>query len=311
MNRPGDQTSVDIKLSDEAIEWIVKLHSGRSTREDVDSFVAWRGRSEEHERAAQEAERIWSGLGLAGKKVRARTVSRRAILGAGAVCLGSVGMWRAGLLGFGPSADLATAIAEQRSFVLPDGSEILLAGDSAVSLSFDKRSRRLTLLRGQAMFTVAKDAARPFFVEANGGTTRAVGTIFNIDKRPSETVVSVVEGMVEVSTRNTSTEPVRLEAEQRVRYTENGAPSAPEEIDTAIETAWQRGKMIFNRRPLEDVVAEIERYRRGQIFIARSQIRRMVVTGVFDLSEPDTVLETIAETLPVTLSRLPFVTIIR
>ncbi|QRM54361.1 FecR domain-containing protein [Sinorhizobium sp. BG8] len=311
MNRRGNQAPVDITLSDEAIEWIVRLQSGRSTQEDFDGFAAWRSRSEEHERAAQEAETIWNGIGLAGSKVRARTTSRRAVLGAGVLCLGSVGLWKAGVLGLGPSADFATAIAEQRRFALPDGSEMLLAGNSAVSLGFDERLRKLTLLQGQAMFTVAKDAARPFLVEANSGTTRAIGTIFNVDLRPSETVVSVVEGVVEVSTERMPTRSVQPKAEQRVRYTENGAPSEPEDIDPTMETAWQRGKLIFNRRPLEDVVAEIERYRRGEIVIARSQIRSMAVTGVFDLSEPDAVLQTIAETLPVTVTRLPFVTIIR
>lgn len=78
-----------------------------------------------------------------------------------------------------------------------------------------------------------------------------------------------------------------------------------------METAWRRGKLIFNRRPLGDVVAEIKRYRSGQIVIASAGLRALEVTGVFELADPEAILRTIEETLPVHVTRLPFVTVIR
>jgi transmembrane sensor len=96
-----------------------------------------------------------------------------------------------------------------------------------------------------------------------------------------------------------------------VRYLARGRPSALERIDANTETAWRRGKLIFDRRPLGEVVADLERYRRGKIVVVRDDLDALEVTGVFDLADPEAILLTIEETLPVRVARLPFVTIIR
>ncbi len=96
-----------------------------------------------------------------------------------------------------------------------------------------------------------------------------------------------------------------------VRYRARGMPFAAEQIDANAETAWRRGKLIFNRRPLGDVVADIERYRRGKIVVVRNDLDSLEVTGVFDLADPEALLRVIEDTLPVRIARLPFVTIIR
>jgi transmembrane sensor len=124
-------------------------------------------------------------------------------------------------------------------------------------------------------------------------------------------VVTVVEGVVAVSSTTGDVDPVTVRLNQSVRYSPNGPPSAPERTDADIETAWRRGKLIFNRRPLADVVADIERYRRGKIILLGDGLRSLAVTGVFDLKNPEAILTTIEDTLPVQVTRLPFVTIVR
>lgn len=107
-----------------------------------------------------------------------------------------------------------------------------------------------------------------------------------------------------------TTDAVVVRADQRVRYAAGGRPSAPQAVDADMETAWRRGKLIFNRRPLGDVVAEIERYRSGTIIIAGNRLRALEVTGVFNLDDPEALLRTIEETLPVRALRLPLVTVL-
>ncbi|MDR0251739.1 MAG: DUF4880 domain-containing protein, partial [Brucellaceae bacterium] len=60
----------DISLSDEAIDRIVQLSSGRATAQDHAQFADWRRQSADHELAAREAEALWQGIGTAGKKIR-------------------------------------------------------------------------------------------------------------------------------------------------------------------------------------------------------------------------------------------------
>lgn len=317
MNPEDQQSQADTRLSDEALEWIVRLHSGRADAADRDAFAAWRGQSAGHEHAAREAEAIWSGIGLAGDEVRrterraARArITRRAVLGGVAVAAAGTALHATGMLGPHLLADHVTGIGEQRTVALADGSTVLLNAGSALSVDFGDAVRRLRLHRGQATFTVASDAARPFVVAAADGSARALGTVFDVDIRPLEVVVTVIEGTVGV-TAGPSGDAILAGVNQRVRYGAAGAPLPAEAVDAETETAWRRGKLIFDRRPLGDVVAEIERYRRGRIVIASDRLRRLEVTGVFDLADPDAILDVMEETLPVRVARLPFLTVVR
>lgn len=311
------QHESDIALSDAAIDWLVRLKSGHATADDHAAFAAWREQSTEHELAAREAEMVWHGVGLAGdrartlqRKERRAKVTRRAVLGGGTLAAVGFIVARSGVIGPRLLADYVTEVGEQRTVGLVDGSSVFMNANSAFSVKFSARERRLSLLEGQAVFTVAHDTARPFIVEAGDGQTRAVGTVFDVDIRSDQVIVTVVEGVVAITT-DQAPDPVVARVDQRVHYLPRGRPSTPEAANADIETAWRRGKLIFNRRPLADVVGDIERYRRGRIVLVGDGLRSLEVTGVFDLNDPEAILRTIEDSLPVQMTRLPFVTIIR
>lgn len=317
MTSHSKQKQADVALSDEAIDWLVVLSSGRATQEDHAAFNEWRQTSPAHELAAREAETIWHGLGIVGdevrheeKKARQARIPRRAFLGAaGLAMLGIVGE-RLGMFAAGGFADYSTRVGELRTIALPDGSSVQLNASTALSVDFTEQSRVLSLYEGQATFIVARDHNRPFIVKARGGRTRAVGTVFDIDIQSEAVVVTVVEGTVAVMSDADSEKSVIANADHRVRYSSDFLTKA-EAADSSLQTAWQRGKLIFDRKPLGEVVAEIRRYRAGQIIVANDRLRSLSVTGVFDLSDPDMILRTIEETLPVRVTRLPLVTILR
>ena len=81
---------------------------------------------------------------------------------------------------------------------LPDGSVVRLRPSSAIAVSLGRQERHVRLLRGAAHFTVAKDAARPFVVEAAGVGVRAVGTAFSVATAAGSVEVLVTEGKVGV-----------------------------------------------------------------------------------------------------------------
>jgi len=319
MNSARKKFDTDIGLSDTAIDWVVKLSSGRATTEDRVQFDLWRQQSDEHELAALEAESLWYGIGSTGSQIRKTErntrITRRTILGAAVLGATGIAFERVGIVGPRLYADYVTSSAEQKTVLLSDGSTVFMNGNTAFSARLTGSERRLFLFEGQALFKVAKDASRPFIVEAGGGETRAIGTEFDIDIRPENVAVTVTEGIVSVSNSSKPIEQdsdrVRAVANQRVTYRPDNVPSVPEDIDAEMETAWLRGKLIFNSKPLGEVVAALSRYQYGKIFIANGRLRSLNVTGVFDLTQPDTVLDTVEKTLPVTVTRMPFVTILR
>lgn len=318
MKSDENRTARETALSDAAIDWCVLLNSGAADQADRKAFEEWRGRSAAHEAAAREAEALWMGIGLAGDKVRndekkawRKKVTRRALLGGGAAAITGLVLVERGILGPHLFADHSTRTAERRTVTLPDGSLAHLNAGTALSVDYRDQLRSLTLFQGQAMFSVAPDRARPFVVGAQGGRTRATGTVFDVDIRSRDVVVTVVEGTIAVSAADDMTAAVTADANEQVRYASDGKASAAVSVDAAVETAWRRGKMIFHDRPLGDVVAEVDRYRGGRILIINSSLEELKVSGVFEVDDPESVLRTIEETLSVQVTRLPFVTVFR
>ncbi|NML87591.1 hypothetical protein HHL26_00710 [Sphingobium sp. TB-6] len=95
-------------------------------------------------------------------------------------------------------AHFATPSGTIRSIQLADGSNVTLAGASAVEVTFRKEARMVRLLSGEALFTVVPDKNRPFTVRTQNGTATAIGTAFNVHRGADDTTVTVLHGRVEV-----------------------------------------------------------------------------------------------------------------
>lgn len=306
---PGGKSK---SLDDLAIDWLVHLHSGRAEPDDAAAFVAWRRQSPAHDAAAVAAETLWRDIGAtrAAAASRRRGSARRLLIG------GALAACVAGLLSvFGPIgslttmfADHATAVGESRRIELSDGSIAILNTRTAITVDYSDKSRRIRLDAGEATFDVRKDAARPFVVAADGGESLAVGTVFTVRRGDNAVSVLVEEGIVEVTAPGRV--PVRLSTGRAVAYGP-GTSGTPEKADVGALTAWRRGKLIFNRKPLTDVVAEFERYGRGRIVVADAALGTREVTGVFDIADADGLVSTVARTLPgAKVLRLPLLTVL-
>jgi transmembrane sensor len=92
----------------------------------------------------------------------------------------------------------STEVGEQRSLTLADGSTVELNSRSRIRVRYTQQTRHIDLLEGQALFHVAKSTSRPFIVQSQNAQVRAVGTQFDVYRKDSGTVVTVVEGRVAV-----------------------------------------------------------------------------------------------------------------
>jgi transmembrane sensor len=249
-----------------------------------------------------------------GAAIRARSprpnprVSRRAML-TGSLTLAAGGYLTASGF-FGPASgllsDYATRVGGRERITLADGSVVSLNTATALSVDFTVARRVVTLHAGEALFEVARDKARPFIVRSGGGEAQAVGTVYSVRRRGPLSDVVVTEGIVAV---NNGAETVRLTAGQSIAYGD-GIHSAVAAVDGAAATAWSRGKLIFNRRPLGEVAAELERYQLGKVIVRGERLKRLEVTGVFELDDSKALLQAISARIKVPVTRLPLLTII-
>jgi transmembrane sensor len=187
--------------------------------------------------------------------------------------------------------EYSTRIGEQRSIVLEDGSRITLNTDSRIEARLRKGDRRVRVLRGEALFEVSHDATRPFDVEAGRAVFRAVGTQFDVDRRPRQTVMTVLEGRVVLLVKEDLTERrdafPALEPADQVVIGPDGAPVALEHaVDVRAAVAWTRHQIVFENRPAGEIAAEFNRYNRDRIEIRSEALRRQEVTGVFRSNRP-------------------------
>lgn len=202
-----------------------------------------------------------------------------------------------------PQAEFATDVGQQLTFTLKDGSIIQLNTQSALDTQFTENERGVTLLKGEAMFEVAKDSTRPFRVRSGSVIIEAIGTRFNVYRREDATTVSVEEGSVSVLSENDrtvldsqATKPdlvngqrvaiLILKAGEEARAFSDGSLVQIEEPDFEKSTAWRERRLVFRSDSLESVAEEFNRYNWQQIVIrVPPQISRDI-TGTFDATDP-------------------------
>lgn len=337
---PADESAgSDEERVEQATAWFVRMRSDAVTTADRRAFTDWLTRDPRHAAAYAEAETLWGELGglpdprtdraegpgadrrRASPDPRARR--GRAGLGrlsgalAACVALAAVALWTVG--GYdGLRADYRTAVGELRTVTLPDGSTVELDTDTALAVDFSPVRRRIELYRGEAFFTVAKDADRPFEVVAGGGVTRAVGTEFGVSDGGDSVTVAVEEGRVKIGRSGDGRveDAVTVSAGEVARYDRTGdvrtAAAARRGQDVAAALAWRRGRVVFTDWPLRDVVTALDRYRPGAIFVLDSDIAAARFTGVFSLRDTDRALDAIEGSLAVDVVRItPYLTFLR
>lgn len=308
-------------VSEQATGWWVLLNERQATPADQRAFVEWMSKSPERVAAYLQAARLALALGSAethwpetpveelireakaspreiavlpiasdANLPRSRSRMRHTLTWlpvAATVVVAAVGAWM--YWHPGPQR-VETAIGEQRSLVLSDGSLVTLNTASRVEVEMSQHHRTVRLLSGEALFEVAHDATRPFDVMTGNTTVRAIGTQFDVDRRADSTTVTVVDGRVAVFTdsrdpREAEETRLPLQAGEQLTLLPSSARRTPRaDVETAL--AWTQRKLIFQHRRLDEVAAEFNRYNRQVIEIRGPGLRLQEVTGVFQANDP-------------------------
>ncbi|UVL63630.1 FecR family protein [Pseudomonas sp. B21-032] len=304
-------------LEDQAIEMLVHLHSGRATTADHLAYDNWCQRSAFHAHAASRAEALWGAFPLTQKARQfvapppeKRRKPVRALWAAGMAACVALVVFSAALQRPWSAlyADHVTDPGERRELRLEDGSRLWMNGDTVLSVNYSHNQRGITLYQGEALFEVAKDSSRPFIVHAAQGDVQAIGTRFDVDQRGDKVTVQVSEGIVQLSSGG---ETLRLPAGQSTAYRQGLAPQMAVEVDVQDVATWQRGKLIFNARPLGEVLAELDRYIPGVLYLTDETLAARRISGTFEVDDPHAALNALEQTQPLRITRLPLLTLVR
>lgn len=312
---PPRETSRDIDLA--AAGWAARYDRGPLSARDRETLDTWMAQDRRRAGAFARALAVGAAVDRGGApcqdepKVAAmsRRTFARAAAGIGAVALTGVGgyyLWH-------PVQRESTKRGGIRMVPLDDGSTATLNTDTSIAIAYDARFRKISLVRGEALFNVAKDATRPFLVETNGVVVRAVGTSFSVRAVGTGDVDIVMrEGVVDVR-RAADGATTRMGAHTRLTVADTGRLAvqtlSAEGVDRAL--AWKAGQIDLNNLTLEQAAREFARYSDRRITIGDSQIGGLKVTGMYAASDPDGFAESAALALGLVAVRDPDGTTLR
>ncbi len=315
----------------EASEWFAAQCEDELSRADRERFLDWLRESPAHVEEYLELARLWDEMGevdalhqvdveselakarstvaelgraggTAAEPSGVRVVSwRTAGLSVAAGLLVAVTTaWWAGVFDSPANAAVATAIGEQRSMTLDDGSVVSLNTQTSVQVRFTTGERRVELLEGEALFDITRDEQRPFVVVAGATEVRVLGTTFNVYRRDDQTAtVTVLEGRVAVTSADgpgstvpqEATASVELAQGQQARVGLGGAVVEPVAVNVEKAVAWTDRRLIFENTRLEDVLAEFNRYNTQKLSVSDPTLAALQLNGVFESHDPDSLLQ--------------------
>ena len=214
-----------------------------------------------------------------------------------------------------PISVYQSSLGQQRVVTLTDGSILELGPNSEVDVQYSSALRSLTLVRGQAIFTVSKNPNRPFVVNAGNGSVTALGTVFNVRKMDGDVHVRVLEGTVAVrpivaqthidtASTNVVAPVALLTTGLQTQFSHEGFLSVVEKADVHEGLGWRVGILKMVNRELSDVVGELNRYMENEISIGDNAVGRFRFTGTVYPDQVDEWLEGLQRAYPLKVVRV-------
>jgi transmembrane sensor len=292
MNAPDTAIAID----EQAARWAARLDRAALSADEATRLEAWLAQEPRARGALLKAEATLSLLD------RARALNavipvpecepvserRRFLIAAGAFGAFAVGIGGAAIWLRGPRR-YSTETGEVRRVPLADGSVVAINTESAIVVEIKPDLRQIRLTRGEAWFQVAKDASRPFVVEAGRARVRAVGTAFSVRRREGGADVLVTEGTVEIWSIGEEGQGVLVSAGAKAFIADYEPPkpiaASMNTIDRTL--AWRDGQIALEGETLADAVSEFNRYNAKKLVIEDADLAQERLVGQFRTTEPD------------------------
>ena len=324
----AEQPPFDDTIRATAAGWIVRRDRGLSAAESVE-FELWLAADSRHAAAMQRANFAWAMLDrlpesaaapVLAAATRRRAFWRKAFVGASLTA--AAAMIVILLLPARRSTSVAATVVSvadaadaPRQVTLSDGSVVELNRGSKIAEHFTATERRVTLLQGEAHFSVTKNPARPFVVRAGNVDVRAVGTAFNVNLQSAAVEVLVTEGVVKLnaaseSSRGASDSIPLLNPGQRAVMALS--PMSPEsavvvttvnQAEIARTLSWQEPLLRLTGATLAEVAANFEHRTGRRVILADPTLAGLRLGGRFRSDDVDGFANVLATTLEIDVER--------
>jgi transmembrane sensor len=319
-----DEVSGLTAVQREAYDWISRFMRGDMSAGDIAAMKAWYGQSPGHAAAYAEARRVWKALGpiasarmqpgaeaspvvtaIPARRGLSGPLGRRAFIG-GALAASAAYMLAKPPLDLWPSyseliADYRTAAGEHKQLTLADAVSLDLNTKTSISVRSQTGDQtQIDFVTGEAAFSTG-GVASELTVFAGAGRVVTTRSDFNLRSDGAQVSITCLAGSLNVIWNDKVT---RIDARQQLAYTDRdvGQVATVEPDDV---TAWRRGQLVFERTPVAEVVAEINRYRSGRIVLMNDEIGKRHLTARLSTSQTDRIVTQIVHIFGAKARHLP------
>lgn len=314
-NDPSPSIRLGADPAQDAVDWLVRMTSGEATEQDRNAFERWRSEPR-HAAYYDEISRIWDLAGPAleapPRVVQLHSPRRRFALPSTRQLAVAASLALAVALGFQYQNqwrfDHVAPGSAQKTAILADGSKVVLNPGAALNVAYEGGVRHVELARGEAFFDVKHDPAHPFIIDAGSGNVRVLGTAFSVERDGGNGRVMVARGKVRVQAGVRTVDLVRG---QSVSFQPNSEGKVAS-IDPNVDLAWSQGRLIFENKPLGEVIEQLGNYYPGRLVLSDEKAARRRVNAVIDLARIDAWLDALHRSQNLDIYRVPgIVTVLR
>jgi len=277
-----------------AAAWLEQRDGGNWSDEDQAALDAWLAEASAHRAAYWRLKAAWShaarlaALQNPAHDTAPASAARRALpligIAAGLAMALGLGITVTNYATAPRDRFYSTAVGGREKISFADGSRIELNTDTVLRARMTTAERTVWLDKGEALFHIRHDAARPFVVMAGEHRVTDLGTEFLVRRDPGHLEVALLEGRA----RFGAAEPHRKSPSALLLPGDVATATAGTMFITRQSTqeltsqlGWQHGVIVFKYTTLGDAATEFNRYNREKLVIADPKAAKLTIVGTF------------------------------
>jgi transmembrane sensor len=196
-----------------------------------------------------------------------------------------------------------------RRIVLADKSVVRLNGASQVRVVYEDDDRRAAMGQAEAAFTMTPSEDRPFLISSGDRVIEMTGGEINVLRETSQsgarTTLTIRSGQAKVYPEDRAAEGLQAGPGQEVSWIDGQDPATVRPVNAANALAWESHRLVYDKAPLSEVVADLNRYVARPIRLADPALGELLYTGTLNLEGEDVMLRKIGAVLPIEAKAKP------
>lgn len=321
------------KLREVAIGWFIQLKDADADDPLRSKFEQWLMANVAHQQAYADVANVWASFdsphdlakladtadqdAFFQKSVQSKKI-KNAIAGAVAAVAISVGGWLAFQTWQAqPVMQMVAqvAVGQVQSQRLQDGTLMTMNTGTDIEVTYYRDRRLVTLKRGEAIFEVARDEARPFIIDSGKAKITVLGTRFAVNRLTKLVRVSVDHGTVKVEPQHagdaTQTNALILHDGEVAEVKQDATKPVRSHHQASDAFAFEKGMVVFEQADLDEIAETLSRYRKLPLVAEKSAPQQVHISSMLKTSAIETFIHQMPEIAPVHIVATPTATLIK